>query len=70
MVRYFFFRLAEVGGHPNTAAHPPTVPHSPASILYVANSVAPDMNELTHNSPEWGGVSGSGSCHILQAQQS
>ena len=46
-----------MGGHPNTTAHPPTVPGPPASILYVSNSVAPDVDELTHNILEWGGVS-------------
>ena len=50
--------LVEVGGHPDTAPHlPPAVPVPPASILYVSNSVAPDMDELTHNVSEWGGVS-------------
>ena len=33
------------------------MPVPPASILYVSNSVAPDMDELTHNVSEWGGVS-------------
>ena len=55
---FLFLHLVEVGGHPNTAPHPPpAVPPPPASILYVSNSVAPDMDELTHNVSEWGGVS-------------
>ena len=33
------------------------MPAPPASILYVSNNVAPDMDELTHNVSEWGGVS-------------
>ena len=54
---FLFLHLVEVGGHPNTAPHPPpAVPAPPASILYVSNSVAPDMDELTHNVSEWGGV--------------
>ena len=45
-----FLHLVEVGGHPDTApCPPPAVPAPPASILYVSNSVAPDMDELTHN---------------------
>ena len=59
-----------MGGHPDTAAHPPAEPCPPASILYVSNSVAPDMDELTHIILEWGGVSGSGSCQMQQTQQS
>ena len=55
---FLFLHLVEVGGHPDTAPHPPkAVPVPPASILYVSNSVAPDMDELTHNVSEWGGVS-------------
>ena len=55
---FLFLHLVEVGGHPNTAPHPPpAVPAPPASILYVSNSVAPNMDELTHNVSEWGGVS-------------
>ena len=56
---FLFLHLVEVGGHPNTAPHPPpTVPPAPpVSILYVSNSVAPDMDESTHNVSEWGGVS-------------
>ena len=55
---FLFLHLVEVGGHPDTAPHPPpAVPAPPASILYVSNSVAPDMDELTHNVSEWGGVS-------------
>ena len=55
---FLFLHLVEVGGHPNTAPRPPpAVPAPPASILYVSNSVAPDMDELTHNVSEWGGVS-------------
>ena len=55
---FLFLHLVEVGGHPNTAPHPPpAVPAPPASILYVSNSVAPDMDELTHYVSEWGGVS-------------
>ena len=55
---FLFLHLVEVGGHSNTAPHPPSaVPAPPASILYVSNSVAPDMDELTHNVSEWGGVS-------------
>ena len=55
---FLFLHLVEVGGHPNTApCPPPAVPASPASILYVSSSVAPDMDELTHNVLEWGGVS-------------
>ena len=57
---FLFLHLVEVGGHPNTAPHPPpAVPVPPASILYVllSNSVAPNMDELTHNVSEWGGVS-------------
>ena len=54
---FLFLHLVEVGGHPDTAPHPPpAVPAPPASILYVSNSVAPDMDELTHNVLEWGGV--------------
>ena len=50
--------MVEVRRHPNTAPHPlPAVPAPPASILYVSNSVAPDMDKLTHNVSEWGGVS-------------
>ena len=50
--------LVEVGGHIDTAPHPPpAVPAPPASILYVSYSVAPDMVELTHNVSELGGVS-------------
>ena len=60
---FLFLHLVEVGGHPNTAPHPPpAVPAPPASILYVSNSVAPDMDELTHNVSEWGGVSVPTSC--------
>ena len=55
---FIFLHLVEVGGHPNTAPHPPpAVPAPPASILYVSNSVALDIDELTHNVSEWGGVS-------------
>ena len=55
---FLFLHLVEVGGHPNTAPHPPpAVPAPPASILYVSNSVVPNMDELTHNVSEWGGVS-------------
>ena len=55
---FLFLHVVEVWGHPNTAPHPPpAVPAPPASILYVSNSVAPDMDELTHNVSEWGGVS-------------
>ena len=55
---FLFLHLVEVGGHPNTAPHPqPAVPVPPAIILYVSNSVAPDMDELTHNVSKWGGVS-------------
>ena len=55
---FLFLHLVEVGGHPDTAPCPPSaVPAHPASILYVSNSVAPDMDELTHNVSEWGGVS-------------
>ena len=59
MVRYFYFCIwLKLGGHPNTApCPPPVVPALPASILYVSNSVAPDMDELTHNVSEWDGVS-------------
>ena len=54
---FLFLYLVEVGGHPDTALHPPpAVPVPSASILYVSNSVAPDMDELTHNVSEWGGV--------------
>ena len=50
--------LVEVEGHPNTApCSPPAVHIPPTSILFVSNSVAPDMDELTHNVSEWGGVS-------------
>ena len=53
-----FLHLVEVGGHPDTAPHcPPAVPVPPPRILYISNSVAPDMDELTHNVSEWGGVS-------------
>ena len=53
---FLFLHLVEVGGHPDTApCPPPAVPAPPASILYVSNSVAPDMDELTHNVLEWGG---------------
>ena len=55
---FLFLHLVELGGHPDTApCPPPAVPAPPASILYVSNSVAPDMDELTHNVSEWGGVS-------------
>ena len=55
---FLFLHLVEVGGHPDTApCPPPAVPAPPASILYVSNSVAPDMDELRHNVLEWGGVS-------------
>ena len=56
---FLFLHLVEVGGHPNTAPHPPPAvpPAPPVSILYVSNSVAPDMDEFTHNVSEWGGVS-------------
>ena len=55
---FLFLHLVEVGGHPDTApCPPPAVPVPPASILYVSNSVAPNMDELTHNVSEWGGVS-------------
>ena len=54
---FLFLHLVEVGGHPNIApCPPPAVPAPPASILYVSNSVAPDIDELTHNVSEWGGV--------------
>ena len=54
---FLFLHLVGVGGHPDTApCPPPAVPAPPASILYVSNSVAPDMDELTHNVSEWGGV--------------
>ena len=57
-MQYAIQKLVEVGGHPDTAPHPPpAVPAPPASILYVSNSVAPDMDELTNNVSEWGGVS-------------
>ena len=47
---FLFLHLVEVGGHPGTApCPPPVVPAPPASILYVSNSVAPDLDELTHN---------------------
>ena len=60
---FLFLHLVEVGGHPDTAPHPPpAVPAPPASILYVSNSVAPDMDELTYNVSEWGGVSVPTSC--------
>ena len=50
--------MVEVGGHPDTAPHPPpAVPAPPTSILYVSNSATTDMDELTHNVSEWGGVS-------------
>ena len=53
-----FLHLVEVGGYPDTTPHPPpAVPVPPATILYVSNSVALDMDELTHNVSEWGGVS-------------
>ena len=46
---FLFLHLVEVGGHPDTAPHPPpAVPVPPASTLYESNSVAPDMDELTH----------------------
>ena len=35
----------------------PAVPAPPTSILYVSNSVAPDMDELAHTVLECGGVS-------------
>ena len=55
---FLFLHLVEVGGHPDTApCPPPAVPVPPASILYVSNSVAPDMDEFTHNVSQWGGVS-------------
>ena len=55
---FLFLHLVEVGGHPNTAPRPPpAVSVPPASILYVSNSVAPNMDELTHNVSEWDGVS-------------
>ena len=57
---FLFLHLVEVGGHPNTApCPPPAVPAPLASILYIllANSVAPDMDELTHNFSAWVGVS-------------
>ena len=55
---FLFLHLVKVWGHPDTAPHPPpAVPVPPASILYVSNSVAPNMDELTHNVSEWGGVS-------------
>ena len=51
---FLFLHLVEVGGHPNTApCPPPAVPAPPASILYVSNSVALDMDELTHSVLEW-----------------
>ena len=62
---FLFLHLVEVGGHPNTAPCPPPALHAPpASILYLSNSVAPDMDELTHNVLEWGGVSVPTSCRI------
>ena len=55
---FLFLHLVEVGGHPDTAPRPtPAVSAPPASILFVSNSVTPDMDELTHNVSEWGGVS-------------
>ena len=55
---FLFLHLVEVGGHLDTAPCPPqAVPAPPANILYVSNSVAPDMDELTCNVSEWGGVS-------------
>ena len=52
------FAFGEVGGHPDTApCPPPAVPVPTASILNVSNSVAPNMDELTNNVSEWGGVS-------------
>ena len=55
MVSYFYFcNWLKLGDIPTL---PPAVPAPPASILYVSNSVAPDMDELTHNVSEWGGVS-------------
>ena len=38
--------------------------------MYVSNSVVPDMDELTHNISEWGGVSVSSSHQMQQTQQS
>ena len=50
---FLFLHLVEVGGHPDTAPCPsPAVPAPPASILYVSNSAAPDMDELTHYASE------------------
>ena len=46
------------------------MPGPPASIMYVSNSVVPDMDELTHNISEWGGVSVSSSHQMQQTQQS
>ena len=55
---FLLLHLVEAGGHLDTAPHPPpAVPAPPASILHVSNSVAPGMDELTHNVSEWGGVS-------------
>ena len=60
---FLFLHLVEVGGHLNTAPRPvPAVPAPPASILYLSSSVAPDMDELTHNVSEWGGVSAPAAC--------
>ena len=60
---FLFLHLVEVGGDPDTAPRPPpAVPAPPASILYVSNSVAPDMDELTHNVLEWAGASVPTSC--------
>ena len=62
---FLFLHLVEVGGHRDTVPFPPpAVPVPPASILYVSNSVAPNMDELTHNVSEWGGVSVPTTCQI------
>ena len=67
---FLFLHLVEVGGHPDTAPHPPpAVPAPPASILYVSNNVAPDMDELTHNVSEWRGVSVPTACRSQHSRR-
>ena len=56
MVRYFYFYIwLKLGDIPTL--HPILHQQCLLLILYVSNSVAPDMDKLTHNVSEWGGVS-------------
>ena len=59
---FLFLYLIEKGGMRDSSAcscHPVdrSTAGPPSNISYVSNSVAPDMDELTHNVSKWGGTS-------------